>query len=125
MTPSEKLAGLLNIETIYSSLVSYTDSFYHDDRYYTKAEADVKFFGSGNDGSGSGLVAELLDGMTAQEIIEAGFPSGGICVWAGSEESIPSGFDVCSGSNGTPNLEREVSDSRGRQLRQRPNGRPE
>jgi len=104
MSPAEKLAGLSNFEQIYGSLVSYLDSYFHDTSYYLKAAADAKFFGSGNDGSGSGLVAEYLDGMTAQQILDAGFPSGGICAWAGSEASIPGGFSLCNGSGGAPNL---------------------
>jgi len=113
MSPSEKLAGLQNAETIYSSLVSYLDSYFHDSSYYLKTEADAKFFGLGTGGSGSGLVAEFLDGMTAQQILDAGFPSGGICGWAGSEAAIPGGFDLCSGSNGTPNLRGRILVSAG------------
>jgi len=32
------------------------------------------------------------------------FPSGGIIMWSGSIGSIPSGWFLCDGSNGTPNL---------------------
>jgi hypothetical protein len=32
------------------------------------------------------------------------FPSGGIIMWSGSVASIPSGWFLCNGSNGTPNL---------------------
>jgi len=108
MTPDTKLAGLNNIEQIYSSLKSYLDVYYHDTSYYLKAESDAKFFGSGNDGSGSGLVAEFVDGFTAQQILAMGFPSGGICGWAGSEASIPGGFSPCDGSNATPNLRGKI-----------------
>ena len=31
-------------------------------------------------------------------------PSGGIIMWSGSIASIPSGYYLCDGSNGTPNL---------------------
>jgi hypothetical protein len=31
-------------------------------------------------------------------------PSGGIIMWSGSISSIPSGYYICDGSNGTPNL---------------------
>jgi hypothetical protein len=104
MTPSEKLAGLTNCETTYDSVVTYLDSYYHDDRYYLKSEADAKFFGPDNHGAGSGLVAETVDGLTAQQIMDAGFPSGGICAWAGSEAAIPSGFLLCNGLNSMPDL---------------------
>jgi hypothetical protein len=33
-----------------------------------------------------------------------GFPSGGIVLWSGSVASIPSGWFLCNGSNGTPDL---------------------
>lgn len=42
----------------------------------------------------------LLDGKTAQDF----FPSGGIIIWSGSAASIPSGWLLCDGANGTPNL---------------------
>jgi hypothetical protein len=32
------------------------------------------------------------------------FPSGGIIIWSGSVASIPSGWYLCNGSNGTPDL---------------------
>lgn len=31
-------------------------------------------------------------------------PSGGIIMWSGSISSVPSGYYLCDGSNGTPNL---------------------
>lgn len=34
----------------------------------------------------------------------AAFPSGGIIMWSGSIASIPSGWYLCNGSNGTPDL---------------------
>ena len=35
----------------------------------------------------------------------AAFPSGGIIMWSGSIASIPSGWYLCDGNNGTPNLQ--------------------
>ena len=32
------------------------------------------------------------------------FPSGGIVMWSGSTSSVPSGWYLCDGTNGTPNL---------------------
>jgi hypothetical protein len=34
----------------------------------------------------------------------AAFPAGGIIMWSGSVASIPSGWALCNGSNGTPDL---------------------
>jgi cytoskeletal protein CcmA (bactofilin family) len=33
-----------------------------------------------------------------------GFPSGGIIMWSGSIATIPSGWNICDGTNGTPDL---------------------
>ena len=52
-------------------------------------------------GSGSGLDADLLDGLHANQIV----PSGIITLWSGSSASIPSGWALCNGANGTPNLQ--------------------
>ncbi len=34
----------------------------------------------------------------------SGFPTGGIIMWSGAESNIPSGWTLCNGSNGTPDL---------------------
>ena len=36
--------------------------------------------------------------------VAAAFPSGGIIIWSGSVASVPSGWYLCNGSNGTPDL---------------------
>jgi microcystin-dependent protein len=36
--------------------------------------------------------------------VTAAFPTGGIILWSGSVASIPSGWALCNGSNGTPDL---------------------
>ena len=36
--------------------------------------------------------------------LSGGFPSGGIIMWNGSVASIPAGWYLCNGSNGTPDL---------------------
>jgi len=108
MSPAQKTTALNNAETIYSSIVDYLDAFLHDSSYYQKSEADAKFYGPGNDGTGSGLVAEFFHGMTAQQLIDAGFPAGGICAWANSEASIPAGFTLANGLNSTPDLRNRI-----------------
>lgn len=99
-----KLTALDNLEGMYGEAVSYIDSITHSSRYYTEAECNAKYFTSSTDGSGSGLICATLDGLTADQIIAAGVPSGSIAIWSGSEASIPSGWYLCNGSNGTPNL---------------------
>jgi len=53
--------------------------------------------------------AELnyVSGVTSNiqaQINSAGVPSGAILLWSGSTASIPSGWYLCNGSNGTPDL---------------------
>jgi len=99
-----KLNGLNNLEGMYLESRTYIDAITHSSRYYNDAQAAAKFFSSSTDGSGSGLVAAFLDGYTADQIIAAGSPSGVIAWWSGSEASIPSGWVLCNGLNGTPDL---------------------
>lgn len=45
--------------------------------------------------------------FTASPVLPSGFgivPSGGIIMWSGSIASIPTGWYLCNGSNGTPDL---------------------
>lgn len=104
MTQSAKTTALTNLECIYTEACSYIDSIIHSERYYTKTECDSKYITATNDGSGSGVICEKLDGYTAQQIIDMGVPSGSICIWSGSEASIPDGWVLCNGSNDTPDL---------------------
>jgi hypothetical protein len=101
---ADKLTGLNKLEGMYSESVSYIDAILHAERYYDKTETAARYFTSANDGTGSNLVCQTLDGYTAQQIIDAGTPSGCIAWWSGSEASIPAGWLLCNGSNGTPNL---------------------
>ena len=58
--------------------------------------------GTGNAGS------DGSDGDKGQKgevgSITAVIPSGGIIIWSGAANAIPSGWYLCNGSNGTPNL---------------------
>jgi hypothetical protein len=103
MTTTAKVNGLNNAETQYDEAVTYHNAHTHDGSHYTKTEADAKYYDATNDGSGSGLVADLFDGYTYEEVIQ-GIPTGVIAFWTGTEASIPSGWYRCNGSNDTPNL---------------------
>ena len=52
------------------------------------------------------LNADLLDGLHASQIAAsaASIPSGGIIMWSGSINNIPSGWLLCNGANSTPDL---------------------
>ena len=104
MSTAQKLSALDNLEGMYAQACSYIDAITHSERYYTEAQAAAKYFTSANDGTGSGLICATLDGYTADQIIAAGSPSGVICWWSGSEASIPGGWLLCNGLNGTPDL---------------------
>lgn len=103
-TTAQKLTALDNLEGMYAEARTYIDDILHSERYYTDAQAAAKFFGSSTDGEDSGLVAATLDGYSADAIIAAGSPSGVIAWWSGSEASIPDGWKLCNGLNGTPDL---------------------
>lgn len=64
------------------------------------AKAAVLAWLLSQDGSGSGLDADLLDGKHASELV----PSGLITMWSGSIGSIPAGWALCNGASGTPDL---------------------
>ena len=105
MTSGEKIAALDNLENLYSSAITYIDAITHASMYYTDAECVAKYFSLTHQGTGTGLIAMTLDGMSADQIINSGTPSGIIAWWSGSEASIPSGWVLCDGINaGTPNL---------------------
>jgi len=54
------------------------------------------------DGTGSTLDADKLDGQHASDF--ASIPSGAIVLWKGTIATIPSGWYLCNGLNGTPDL---------------------
>ncbi len=105
MSTTEKVTSLNNLENVYSELVSTIDGISHSERYYTKAECDAQYFTADTDGHESGLIAATLDGWTAQQIIDSGTPSGCIAIWSSTKGSIPAGWKLCDGNNGTPNLQ--------------------
>ena len=46
----------------------------------------------------------VSQGASATPIWGSGFPVGGIIMWSGSTATIPSGWRLCDGGNGTPDL---------------------
>jgi hypothetical protein len=105
MSTTDKVNALNNLETIYSEVVDYIDAITHSASYYTDAQAAALFFTADTDGEDSGLIAATLDGLTAQQIIDSGTPSGCIGIWSSTEGTIPAGWYLCDGLNGTPNLQ--------------------
>jgi hypothetical protein len=100
---------LLNhAETQYDEYVTYQNAHSHTSSYYTKAESDAQFWGTHNDGPGSGSDADLIyyasGNLHAADIEAQGVPAGIIIMWYSSVGSIPSGWALCNGSGGTPDL---------------------
>lgn len=96
------------METQYDEFKIDFDAHVHDDRYYTEAEADARFFSAATDGDGSGLDADTVDGYDTEAIEAAAIPRGAIGMWSGTYEAIPSGFVACNGLNSTPDLRNKM-----------------
>ena len=47
---------------------------------------------------------ELPTNQIVDDKIDAEIPAGVICMWSGSTDSVPSGWALCDGTNGTPDL---------------------
>lgn len=60
------------------------------------------FLLDGSAGTSGQVLASAGSGNTPTWV--SSFPSGGIILWSGSIASIPSGWYLCNGSNGTPDL---------------------
>lgn len=93
-----------HLETQYETFMTDYGSHNHDDRYYTKSQADSRYFWSGHMGAGSGSDADTLDGYHLTDILSESLPVGAICIWKGTAGTIPSGWAICDGSSGTPDL---------------------
>ena len=96
---------LRHVEEQYAEAKSYLDAHNHDSRYFTKTEADNKFFHlSGGDTLPAGLDADMIDGQHATDLMGSALPVGSIVVWYGTDANVPSGWAICNGGSGTPDL---------------------
>jgi hypothetical protein len=100
MTEGEKITALNNLECQYGAVIAAALAHRHDLVYYTKTSANARFFGAGNDGSGSGMDAGKLDGFTADAIVSASIPLGFILMYAGTGYTMPTGWAQYSAMNG-------------------------
>jgi hypothetical protein len=55
-------------------------------------------------GAGTRMVIADAGGTLATQSIPNGIPQGGIIMWSGTNASIPAGWALCDGTNGTPDL---------------------
>ena len=96
---------LRHAEEQYDEAKSYLDAHNHDSRYFTETEADNKFFHlSGGDTLPAGLDADMIDGQHATDLMGSALPVGSIVVWYGTDANVPSGWAICNGGSGTPDL---------------------
>ena len=98
--------NLNNCETQYDEAYAGAVAHTHDTRYYTKIEMDNWFWCADNDGPGSGCDADLLYYAGGNKHY-ADFGAGGVAqytiiMWEGV--SLPSGWVLCDGTSGTPDL---------------------
>jgi len=75
----------------------------HDDRYYTETEINAWKHDDEVEGHGGGFNADKVDGLHASEL-GGSLPSGLIVMWSGLKANIPSGWVLCDGTGGTPDL---------------------
>ena len=63
---------------------------------------------NGTDVTATAAELNHMDGVTSNVQTQFGninsFPAGGIIMWSGTVANIPSGWNLCDGTNGTPNL---------------------
>lgn len=97
-----------NLETQYDEAYSYLSTHNHDSPYYTSTTMLSTFWHAGNDGSGSGLDADLLyysgGNLHYSDFAGLGVEAGLIIWWYGAIASIPAGWVLCDGNNGTPDM---------------------
>lgn len=93
--------SLNHIESQWDASKADADAHNHDDRYYTESEADDLFFTST---FYAGFDADTLDGSHLTDVLLEGFSTGTILLWPDSVASMPDGWALCDGTNGTPDL---------------------
>lgn len=80
----------------------------HDTRYNTQSVMNSTYWYSGNDGTGTGCDADLIytptGNLHASDFAGVGVPVGLIIMWSGSVATIPTGWNLCDGNNGTSDL---------------------
>ena len=102
MDAAAKVIALNNTESQWTAGCDFLDNIDHSERYYSKSYMNDTYFTEDTDGHNSGLIAETLDGYTAAQLLASAAPSGVIVYY--QSLTPPSGWYLCNGANGTPNL---------------------
>jgi hypothetical protein len=120
------LSGFLTLHdeplsSFHAATKSYVDfqfsntlvNYYSKSELYTKAESDSLYLTRSSPTVAAGPLTLAQDGslpyhavtvQQAQASLANVIPTGVIVLWSGSIAAIPSGWALCNGSNGTPNL---------------------
>ena len=100
------LARINNAETQYDEFMLVYIGHDHNADFYTIAEMETTFWGTMNDGPGSGSDADQIyrasGDLHAADLGGLGVPSGLIIMWP--EAVPPAGWYICDGGNGTHDL---------------------
>ena len=104
-TPEEESASYAGEEdeTLETELpeVEEEDSWAEEDEWAEDTAEDIIIIDSIRiNGDLIGLRASNIDGLPSG----SGFPSGGIIIWSGASGAVPSGWALCDGTKGTPDL---------------------
>jgi hypothetical protein len=101
-------AKLSNLETQYTESSTYLAGHIHDTLYYTQTQCQAAYWNSTNDGTSSGADADLLYKATGNlhgsSFQGLGVDTGIIIWWYGASNAVPSGWHLCDGTTGTPDL---------------------
>lgn len=101
-------ARLNNMETQFDAGKADFEAHVHTSDYYTRTQMETTFWSADNDGSGSGLDADMIIGPTGavhgSEATGMGVPAGVIIMWWGAVTDVPYGWRLCNGNDGTPDL---------------------
>lgn len=101
---TDKLTGKVfnHLETQHDENKTEADAHNHDSRYYNQTLADGTFFNTVKPFY-TGFDADKIDGMHYSDMTAAVLPIGAIVYWP-SVSAAPTGWHVCDGAAGTPNL---------------------
>lgn len=104
---------VLTVATSYANTFTGTYTNYIGNVYADKNRLEVTYdnYGGGNDNTFVATtvpdhrdVTNTATNLVSSEWVHALLPYGSIIMWWGSKTNVPSGWAICDGDNGTPNL---------------------
>lgn len=94
----DSLGGFIVVDGTLDILAGQNGSLSFDSDGNVSIDLELDVAGTVNAGAFVG------DGSGLTGVPGGGIPTGGIIMWSGSIASVPSGWALCNGSNGTPDL---------------------